>query len=405
LEALAQALTRNDSLELLNIGWNRFGIAGLTSLANALRSNQGLARLYLDSTSIDDAGSIILADALATNTSLSVLHLGGNNITNDGASPWLDVLTKCNTTLTMVDLKHNGDISHTISSAIARFVSANGARTRLLNAGAKLDLSSRRIDRVQAKRAAMELAVNTTVTELLLNGNNLHHQGCVDIANALIQNRVLTSIELDDCLVGDDGCSAMAAMLGVNSVLTKISLNKNRIGPAGAIALADMMQINVTLEHLGLGQNNIDNEGAAAIAAALRWNAKLERLDLSSNRISDVGVMAILKALKEINCSLMWLNLEGNAEISSSLQKDIGFVLASRITLKSFCKFLGKPLDQKLMSMAIQGLQLNSIKNPEVAHVQEATAGPIFLLVRAAALGDSKVVKAALPSRKRGRLA
>jgi hypothetical protein len=64
------------------------------------------------------------------------------------------------------------------------------------------------IDDVQAKRVATELADNTTVTTLLLNNNRIGHQGCVDIADALIKNRVLMSIETNDNSVGNDECGA-----------------------------------------------------------------------------------------------------------------------------------------------------------------------------------------------------
>jgi hypothetical protein len=128
---------------------------------------------------------------------------------------------------------------------------------------------------------------------------------------------------------------------------------------------------------------------------ALRRNGALERLDLSGNSVRDECAVVILKVLTAINCSLMWLNLEGNAAISPVLEEAIDFVLASRRVLKSFCKRLRKPLDKKLIPLAIHGARLSSIchKNPELVQPRESMPGPMFLLVRAAALNDSKVVK------------
>jgi Leucine Rich repeat len=239
----------------------------------------------------------------------------------------------------------------------------------------------------------MELADNTTVTTLILNKNDIRHQGCVDIANAFNKNRILMSIELNNNSIGDDGCSAMATMLRENMVLTKILLNGNRIGLAGAMALAETLRINATLRELGLGWNNVGNEGAAAIAGALRCKEALQRLDLSSNSIGDEGTKAILKALTESNSSLTSLNLEDNDDMSPVLQYHFDFALTSRRVLKSFRICLCKPLDKKLMPLVIHGLQS-----------QDTTAGPIFLLVRAAALLDSKVIKAVSPSLKRKRM-
>jgi Leucine Rich repeat len=334
-----------------------------------------------------------LGEALKVNMSLTGLDLSNNNVGDEGAAVLLKALMGYNTTLTTLDLYLN-TISRTIWSTIKAFVAANESGTRLLHAGGKLDLSSKRIDNVQAKRVAMELADNTNVTTLLLNQNKIHCQGCLDIAHALNKNRVLTSVELDYNSIGRYGCWKIATMISENTVLMKVSLNRNRIGPAGAIALAETLRINTSLRKLGLGGNNIGNKGAAAITDALRFNLTLQRLDLSSNRIRDDGALAILKALKESSRSLALLNLKGNTKISSGLQKDIGFMLASRRALKSFCKRLCKPLEKRMMPMAIQVVQESSVfcKKLECVHCQETTAGPIFLLVRALALNDSKVV-------------
>jgi hypothetical protein len=54
------------------------------------------------------------------------------------------------------------------------------------------------------------------------------------------------------------------------------------------------------------------------------------------------------------------------------------------------------------MPSVIRGVQMNSIclENPELVYSPETAAGPIFLLVRALALNDSKVVKAAPSSQE-----
>jgi 3-deoxy-D-manno-octulosonic-acid transferase len=107
--------------------------------------------------------------ALMVNTSLARLGLVGNSIDTEGASSLLESLTGCNTTLVHLGLDNHDNISETVCTAIAAFTLANEADIRLLHAGAELDLSSKSIDAVQAKRVATELAANATVTTLLLN--------------------------------------------------------------------------------------------------------------------------------------------------------------------------------------------------------------------------------------------
>jgi Ran GTPase-activating protein (RanGAP) involved in mRNA processing and transport len=330
--------------------------------------------------------------------------LGSNDIDDEGASVCLGVLTNWNTTLTELPF-YNNNISQTVYSDVVGLIDANKIGIRLLHAGPKLDLSCKDIDDAQAKRVATELADNTTVTAVALNMNEIGRRGCTYIANALTKNHVLISIELNDNSVGNDGCAAVATMLQVNMVLTKVLLNGNRIGLAGAAALAETLLINTSLRELGLGVNCVRDEGGAAIAGALRCNTTLERLDLSRNSIGGKGTKAILEALTEINCSLTWLNLDCNAAVSWGLRKEIGFMLASRRVLKSFCNFLVKPLDKKLIPTVIHALRQSSNDHEKLdpAHCQETRAGPIFLLVRSTALNDSRVIKVTPTSRKRSR--
>jgi NLR family CARD domain-containing protein 3 len=394
MEALGQLLIQNETLQWLGLGLNRFTIVGLTFVANALKINKGLTWLDLSGNNINDAGAMALGDALRSNTSLSRLSLFRAGIGDEGAAFLLKALTECNTTMEQLSLVFC-NFSPTIRSAIRSFGVANKAGIRLLHAKGELDLSSKGIDDAKARPVAIELAGNTTVTRLVLNQNEIGHQGCVDIADALIKNRVLTSIELNDNSVCDAGCSAMAATLLQNTMLTKILLNGNNVGVAGATALAAVLVTNTRLQHLGLGRNCIGNDGAVAIADALKLNQTLERLDLSGNNVTDEGTMAILDSLENYNCTLTLLNLENNADSSPVLQKAISFVLTSRLVLISFRSCLHRPLEKQLMPLVIHGASRNSTchENPELARCRGLGAGPTFLLVRAAALNDSKVIK------------
>jgi Ran GTPase-activating protein (RanGAP) involved in mRNA processing and transport len=168
--------------------------------------------------------------------------------------------------------------------------------------------------------------------------NLIDDQGCANIADALVKNCSLTSIELDDNSIFDAGCSTLAAMLAENTVLVQLLLNGNGIGLAGATSLAEALQKNACLQILGLGRSNVGNEGAMAIAHALRSNTNLARLDLNCNNISDEGVMAFLVTLEQYNHSLTLLNLDNNNKISPDLRKTVDFMLTARRVLNSFCK-------------------------------------------------------------------
>jgi NLR family CARD domain-containing protein 3 len=430
MEALGQALMQNESLEWLDVGSNKFGTVGLASFANALKANKGLTKLLLWYNSIDDEGSRIVATALKWNTTLTELVLSSNKIgdegaatlgealkTNstlkslslsysvfgeEGATSLLHALTEWNTTLTFLGFEndstrwHHGHTSWAIVRAIHALLDANEAGTRLLHAASKLDLSSKNIYDKLARQIAKELACNETITSLDLSKSVYGGSGGI-IVNALVKNRTLMSIRLDDNHIECSDCSAIAAAIRVNTALRKLFLNGNRIGLAGATALADALRVNESLQVLGLGRNLIRDNGAAAVANAFRSNATVRRLDLNGNSITDAGALAILTTLKEYNHVLTTVNLRDNADISPVLQEKIDFLLFSRLVLVSFLTRVYTPLEKRLTQLAIRALQASSLRRMESEPLQwhGTAAGPIFYLVKSLVKeGDS-------PSRKR----
>ncbi len=61
----------------------------------------------------------------------------------------------------------------------------------------------------------------------------------------------------------------LCAALKVNTILTDLDLNDNQIGDAGAVSIAQALVGNTTLTQLYLNNNQIGDAGAAAIAQAL----------------------------------------------------------------------------------------------------------------------------------------
>jgi Ran GTPase-activating protein (RanGAP) involved in mRNA processing and transport len=396
MAALAQFLIGHDSLVKLRVCYNNFDNVGLMSLANALKINKGLRELWLRGNSVDDEGAGILADVLRFNTSLLELLLCHDSVGDVGASSLLSALTEVNTTL--IHLHVGANASQEVLFAISIVTRANMKGTRLVHAGAEVDLSHKEIYIAEAGLIRTDLAGNTTTKALNLSRNNIGDQGSVEIAAALANNRTLKSIALSRNGIGDAGALSIATALLENNVLTSIFLDENRIGSVGAAAIAKTLRINACLQHLGLGQNSICNDGAVAIAGALRSNTTLANLDLRRNHITDDGAKALLEALKTYDCTMKSLNLEGNDRISPALRKAIDFVFASRGMLRSFLKYLGTPLNNSLIPLHIQALHRMSMNQKKRT---ETGAGPVFYLVRAAA--STKEIKLAPPSRNRSR--
>jgi NLR family CARD domain-containing protein 3 len=390
MEALARAMMQNDSLEVLCLDRNMFDTAGLTSFTNALKINKGLRSLSLDFNSIDDEGATAMADALKLNATLTSLHLHRNNIHDKGAMSMLNVLTEWNTTLANIGLDIL-QISRTIVSAIFTVLGANSSEIRLLRAEADQNLSSKSINAGRAKCIANDLVVNTVVTTLVLNVNDIGDQGATYLAKALIKNSSLTSIELDDNGIGNIGLAAISMALKENDTLAKLFLNGNSMDLAGATALAETIRVSTSLRHLALRRNAIGNDSALAIADALKLNTALAILDLESNNISDDGATALLRVFQNHNFSLKLLKLEGNTDVSRVLHE----ALASQPVLNSFLKHLRKPLETRAVPLAIQAMNMGSISHEESENgpclKANGTAGFVFHVVKATAVNASKV--------------
>jgi Leucine Rich repeat len=202
------------------------------------------------------------------------------------------------------------------------------------------------------------------------------------LGRALIQN------ESSECLIlgynnfSAVGLTSFANALKVNKTLQKLWLGDNSVGDDGAMILSDALMSNTTLTWLNLWGANIGDDGAAALGQALKVNTSLKWLILSKNSIGDAGATLLLSALTECNTTLTALYLHAccrscsNNNISETISRAIERIVdATNLVFDSFMLPCG----------------------------QGSTAGPIFLLVRAAALTDSKVIKVTGPSCKGSR--
>ena len=135
-----------------------------------------------------------------------------------------------------------------------------------------------------------------------------------DFAKAFIPSDC-TELYLGDLLFGDSGATAVAEALKINTALTSLNLDYNNIGDEGAAAIAEALKGGTALTDLMLENNKIGNGGAIALAEALTVNKVLRVLDLKMNNIEEIGVAAFAEAVK-VNRVLVELLLEGSAEVS-----------------------------------------------------------------------------------------
>jgi hypothetical protein len=131
---------------------------------------------------------------------------------------------------------------------------------------------------------------NSTLEELVLD-RPLIKSAAEDVAPhmaALIQhNTGLRRLSLRKHDMSDFGAERIAEALLANCVLVTLDLGANQIGQDGAVGLAEMLMVNTTLRHVNLDGNRIGDEGCIALATAV-VNApvkSLQSLGVARNRV------------------------------------------------------------------------------------------------------------------------
>ncbi|CAF1628552.1 unnamed protein product [Rotaria magnacalcarata] len=105
-----------------------------------------------------------------------------------------------------------------------------------------------------------------------LRGNNIGSHGAQHLAKALINNKILSIMNLEMNQIRNEGIKYLSDALYENTTLTTLNLSSNEIDDDGALYLANALVNNRTLTKLDLIQNQIGDEGAHYFANALTKN-------------------------------------------------------------------------------------------------------------------------------------
>ena len=219
IQLIVDGISRNTSLEKLDMSELNFSSENVLSLASVLRVNTRLKALDIGSCNIQSSDSVYLANALKENTTtqLQTLRLSGNPIGSAGAV------------------------------AFAAMLATNKSL-------AKLSMSRCSIGGEGAVCLAGGLEKNSTVKCLVLNGNPIGSAGAIAVADMLATNESLTELDMDGCSIGGDGALAFASMLKRNQCLKTLGLYDYSVGVESVENLIESLQQNTTLEKLHLSR-------------------------------------------------------------------------------------------------------------------------------------------------------
>jgi Ran GTPase-activating protein (RanGAP) involved in mRNA processing and transport len=241
--------------------------------------------------------------------------------------------------ITTVDLKMEGLDDDSIANLLTNLLE-NTSVTRLLLDGNEMEaksflqfnellLKSTNIDFVSlnfvmlgelgSQTISKGLASNQSVTSLSVVGNDLFENGMASLRIGLQHNTKLAILNLSENSISDAGCKSLHDMMCINSSITKLDISNNYINKEGAQHLAQMIKVNKTLKSLNLERNSLEDGGCEVFSAALPENNSLEELFLGNNIIETHGMLALAKALN-LNNSLKLVDLQNNIfEIDSEI--------------------------------------------------------------------------------------
>ena len=135
---MAEMLVVNDKLKELRLDYSPLGSTGVTWIAEALESNKGVKHLKLKDTDCGDEGAAALAKMLGVNKTLESLCLCNlrlkeyspqNNIGDEGAIAFADVLKEHNSSLKVLHLCRNKNITGKGLRKLTETVQKNKALT------------------------------------------------------------------------------------------------------------------------------------------------------------------------------------------------------------------------------------------------------------------------------------
>jgi Ran GTPase-activating protein (RanGAP) involved in mRNA processing and transport len=209
----------------------------------------------------------------------------------------------------------------------------------------RLDLSFNFIDDTGVKEICGLIRSAPALRSLVLKGNEIGPDGCVELMNTLGsgQNLELQVLDLSKNPLATKGGLAISEFLQRNTVLHELDLEDTKLEIDALIALAavlhvtnttlralqvsrpslftlqeehvnhfgSMLQMNTGLKRVHLGMHQIYDSGIAVLVHYLVWNRTLRVLDLSKNQIGWRGAHSLATLLQE-DCIIEDLDLSHN---------------------------------------------------------------------------------------------
>jgi len=267
---------------VLNLSHSLRGYDDIDSLSRFLAWQPLITTIHLRNNAIDDRGLALLSAALVKAPHVEFLDVSDNVFGLNGVR------------------------------ALSNVLSLEGGSLRSPRRGKAREAGSPNEDRGSSHGPSVVCGLK----HLILSGNALEDSPTEMLADALMENHQVRTLNLSNCKVGDKGAAKLATMLETNLTLDSLDLSWNKFGPRAAEALKIALE-RTQLEYLDLSWNGLGDAGGSLVAEALCENVcSLRCLVLKGNQLGPKTCQALVGALSR-NSVLETLDLSDNPLMKS----------------------------------------------------------------------------------------
>ncbi|XP_072893335.1 NACHT, LRR and PYD domains-containing protein 3-like [Hemitrygon akajei] len=209
--------------------------------------------------------------------------------------------------------------------------------------------------------------------ELRLGRNDLGDSG-VKVVSAALRNPEckIQKLGLDNVGLTDSGAEDLVSALSTNPSLMWLDLSDNKLGDSGVkLVSAALRNPECKIQTLGLEGVGLTDSGAEDLVSALSTNPSLTELDLSGNKLGHSGVKLVSAALRNPECKIQKLRLI-RVGLTDSGAEDLVSALSTNPSLTE--------LDLSGNKLGDSGVKLVSaaLRNPE-CKIQKLDLGKVGL--------------------------
>ncbi|XP_038656808.1 NACHT, LRR and PYD domains-containing protein 3-like isoform X2 [Scyliorhinus canicula] len=243
IEDLALTLRENQSLKNLDLGHNKLGDSGVKLLSTTLKNPDcKIRKLSLCANALTSSCAEDLASALSTNQSLTSLDLGYNKLEFSGVKLLSVALMNPDCKIQKLGLAHNA-ITDSCVADLTSALSTNRSLTALILGHNELGDSGVKLLSVALRN------LDCKIQELHLGKNGLTDSCIEDLTSALSTSHSLMFLNLQSNSLTDQSVPALCRFIEDCGSLQRIMLWDNQFSPSGKRQLESLRgpRVNVTM--------------------------------------------------------------------------------------------------------------------------------------------------------------